>query len=569
MRLAGKLAGLSPKKIQLQNSETELTLALDGLRGVFFIDKDTGEQKVLMSEEDDTARRKLESYSDWYARRRAILKQKSNEKDGPDAFDKTKPKKERNGTLELMDTRLRGHLVDSKQGQDECLVWQCLHAQNASTLKHDSFGRIVYVERKPKKPKRKVNQGNNGRIFVNGFQRNQKTRTARREKLAGAAVHLRSGDTIPCTVTKIDEAAVHIDSKLTETKSIPHKYVKAAQLTSTIAIPPLSKKKKARFLTLPRMHRDIPPQHLLFSTKGDVLRGSVMALQDQQVELEVRLDAHTIPQKRVSAIVWLHKDEVESANGKTENEPEVEEEQPNELPGIEVQAIGATGSRFTFVASSFENQLLSGTSEVLQDVNANVHDVDQILIGGFIHRAARSLPFHRWRLTSARDPKFVTEGDEESQETKPGTESSLVGAPAPAIKLKMLDGSRFELAKHEGHVVVLDFWASWCGPCLQVMPKVEEVVGEFKDQEVELFAINLEETAEQVETTLERRKLNLPVVLDRDGVAAQRYEATAIPQTVIIAPDGTVARVFVGSSRNFSEQLRAAIKEVLAKESEG
>ena len=95
------------------------------------------------------------------------------------------------------------------------------------------------------------------------------------------------------------------------------------------------------------------------------------------------------------------------------------------------------------------------------------------------------------------------------------------------------------------------------------MPKVEEVVGEFADREVELFAVNLEETAEQVRATLERRELmELPVVLDRDGVAAARYEATALPQTVVIDPDGKVTRVFVGNTRNFRDALRAALEEV-------
>ena len=95
------------------------------------------------------------------------------------------------------------------------------------------------------------------------------------------------------------------------------------------------------------------------------------------------------------------------------------------------------------------------------------------------------------------------------------------------------------------------------------MPQVDNVVTEFEGRGVRLFAINLEENPEQITATLERRGLQLPVALDRDGVAAERYEATAIPQTVIVGPDGTVRRVFVGSSRNFAAELRAALKEVL------
>ena len=82
--------------------------------------------------------------------------------------------------------------------------------------------------------------------------------------------------------------------------------------------------------------------------------------------------------------------------------------------------------------------------------------------------------------------------------------------------------------------MVLDFWATWCGPCLQAMPQVDRVVREFSDQDVQLIAVNLEEPAKQITSTLERHKLQMAVALDRDGVVAAKYEATAIPQTVII-----------------------------------
>ena len=76
----------------------------------------------------------------------------------------------------------------------------------------------------------------------------------------------------------------------------------------------------------------------------------------------------------------------------------------------------------------------------------------------------------------------------------PGTESPLVGKPAPDFALDLLGGKKFRLAEAKGKVVVLDFWATWCGPCLQAMPQVEKVAGEFRDQGVQLVAVNLQET---------------------------------------------------------------------------
>ncbi|MBW8885810.1 MAG: TlpA family protein disulfide reductase, partial [Planctomycetia bacterium] len=95
---------------------------------------------------------------------------------------------------------------------------------------------------------------------------------------------------------------------------------------------------------------------------------------------------------------------------------------------------------------------------------------------------------------------------------------------------------------YKGKVLVIDFWASWCGPCLQTMPQVEKVAAEFAEQGVKLVAINLEESPERIRMALERLKLEMTVALDREG---------------------KVARLFVGGSPRFDATLRQALKSVL------
>ena len=138
-----------------------------------------------------------------------------------------------------------------------------------------------------------------------------------------------------------------------------------------------------------------------------------------------------------------------------------------------------------------------------------------------------------------------------------------VGKPAPAIELDLLAGGKFRLDDCKGKVVVLDFWASWCGPCLQAMPQVDKVAREFSEQGVTLIAINLEETPDKIKNALMRLGLETAVALDTNGRVAERYGAFDIPQTVIIGRDGKVARLFVGGGTRFDEHLRQALKAVL------
>ena len=99
------------------------------------------------------------------------------------------------------------------------------------------------------------------------------------------------------------------------------------------------------------------------------------------------------------------------------------------------------------------------------------------------------------------------------------------------------------------------------------MPQVEKATGEFDEKDVQLVAVNLQETPQQIKAMLERHQLKIArVALDKDGAIAEKYQAHAIPQTVIIGRDGNVARLFVGGGPHLDDQLRDAIKATLAGE---
>jgi thiol-disulfide isomerase/thioredoxin len=146
-----------------------------------------------------------------------------------------------------------------------------------------------------------------------------------------------------------------------------------------------------------------------------------------------------------------------------------------------------------------------------------------------------------------------------------GAGHPLLGQKAPAFTAPMLDESSFELAQHlDKNVIILDFWATWCGPCVRALPIIADVAARYKDQGVEFFAVNLGDDPAAVQAFLEEQKLSVPVVLDRDNRIGDLYKAEAIPQTVIIGKDGVVQVVHIGFSGNLQAELSHELDALLA-----
>ena len=276
-------------------------------------------------------------------------------------------------------------------------------------------------------------------------------------------------------------------------------------------------------------------------------------MDESQLQVELRLEGKIVRRDRIARIIWLHPENLV---------PNAKAQGGDAGMANLVQALTSDGNRSTFRPKQVSGSNLSGHSDLLGICHVDLQNVDQLLLGGAIEQTTAELAFHQWKLKPATEPIVPKEGTDDGSGGGEGQESVLIGKKAPEIQLKTLDGKTFKLADHNGKVVILDFWASWCGPCLQVMPQIDKVAQEFADQGVELFGINLEETPEKIKKAQERLKLSTTILFDRDGRIAERYGATSIPQTVIIKRDGTVARLFVGSSSRFDEQLRAALKAV-------
>lgn len=140
------------------------------------------------------------------------------------------------------------------------------------------------------------------------------------------------------------------------------------------------------------------------------------------------------------------------------------------------------------------------------------------------------------------------------QQSAPPPPSS--SAQAPGYQLTLLNGQKVNLSSYRGKkAVVLDFWATWCGPCKQSMPVVSQVANAYRNRGVEFFAVNMAEDAGQIQSFVQQQGLSLPVALDPSGQLAAAFGVSGIPHLVIIGKDGTVKGTHTGADASLQQSL--------------
>jgi len=144
----------------------------------------------------------------------------------------------------------------------------------------------------------------------------------------------------------------------------------------------------------------------------------------------------------------------------------------------------------------------------------------------------------------------------------------LQGKPAPAVTAKLLDGGTLNLADHKGKdIVMLDFWATWCGPCVFALPTEAEVAKAYADKGVVFYAVNQQEEPADVKEFLKSKNLDIKCALDPDNKFSDAFAVNGIPETVIIGKDGIIKYVDVGvwpDKDKLTKELSTALDQAVS-----
>ncbi len=145
-----------------------------------------------------------------------------------------------------------------------------------------------------------------------------------------------------------------------------------------------------------------------------------------------------------------------------------------------------------------------------------------------------------------------------------GSESTgtQVGERAPDFQLQSLNGQTISLSDLRGEPVLLNFWATWCGPCVSEMPHLEQIYQEWSNKGLVLWTIDIGESSSQAQGFMQYYNLSLPVLLDTQQRVAQKYSIMGIPSTFFIDKDGIIQGKKVGAFLS-EEEIEQYLREIM------
>jgi thiol-disulfide isomerase/thioredoxin len=337
-------------------------------------------------------------------------------------------------------------------------------------------------------------------------------------------------------------------------------------------------------LTIPRSHKPRAYENLLVARNRDILRGNLVSVDDKIASFAVRGQNLEIPRERLIGVLWLEPpvfdpnekpDRQEADTIAIRGDPDEHAESPGSPPPNEdsdpaanppakdlVDLVLESGIRLQVASARLTADGIEGLNAWTGKVRLPLTTLRQVRFEPATNPLDYAgLPILQQKF--APEPRFSA--DEGTEEGAPliGTRSPLVGSALGTLQCPTIGGNEFRSDDHAGKVLVIDFWATWCAPCVREIPQTLQTIAQFPADRVYFLALNQGENSEAVSTFLKSHAWDITVGLDPESQWSKKLKITAIPQTMIVGPDGNVARVYTGSHRDLQREIAATITALL------
>ena len=134
---------------------------------------------------------------------------------------------------------------------------------------------------------------------------------------------------------------------------------------------------------------------------------------------------------------------------------------------------------------------------------------------------------------------------------------------APDFTLKSLDGSNLRLEEYRGQVVLINFWASWCGPCRQEMPLLDRLHHRYEDTGFAVLGVNVEGEVAPAQKIVDKTNVTFPVLIDEKQKVSEMYSLEAMPSTVVVDRDGVIRYIHLGYKPGDEEKYVEVVKQLI------
>lgn len=141
--------------------------------------------------------------------------------------------------------------------------------------------------------------------------------------------------------------------------------------------------------------------------------------------------------------------------------------------------------------------------------------------------------------------------------------TGLSGQQAPDFALKNAAGENVRLADLRGNVVMINFWATWCGPCRQEMPLLDEMHARYSRVGFSLLGVNIDDDPKRAIEMIDSLGVSFPVVFDSDKSVSDLYDVSAMPVTILLDREGIVRHVHYGYKPGYEDKYVAQIRELI------